>query len=174
MMLSTVCPHCIGRHERHTTAACFTVIAGRPSRNWREARADRWEGGLIKSQAPTPLFQELEANFFRQGVGVVSFTLWLNSDYKIILSLSVRYSFPLYSLYELHLQKSPFYSLFTSTTPLPFSFSFFLYMYQRYSIHSIGHANLHLFPFFFLFLRLHFHISSRVLLFFYWLFRGTD
>ena len=88
-------------------AVCFGHIAQTPSRNWKEARADRWEGGLTKSQAPTPLFQELEANFFRQGVGVVSFTFWLNSTYKnhsfTLCSLLLSISFTLCSLSPPHL-----------------------------------------------------------------------
>ena len=144
--------------------------------------------GSDKKSGPHPPFPRIGSEFFSPGgrsslfhslfdIFPISFTL---CSLFFSPSLSVRTPttkslfhslFNHQSCFHPHLL---FHSLFTSTTPLPFSFSFFLYMYQRYSIHSIGHANLHLFPFFFLFLRLHFHISSRVLLFFYWLFRGTD
>lgn len=62
---STACPPCAGKHGTHTTAGCFGHIAQTPSESWKEMEADSWEGALKKSQGPTPLFQELEANFFR-------------------------------------------------------------------------------------------------------------
>ena len=172
MMPLIACPPCIGRCGKHTTAACFGHIAQTPSRNWKEARADIWEGGLIKSQAPTPPFPRIGSEFFSLGGRSSLF----HSLYAILHLFHSLYDILPHLFHSLYATSHFFTLCSLFTTPFfllpPYLFSF--YTYQRYSNPYTGHVNLRLFPFFFLFLRLHFHISSRVLLSFYWLFRGTD